>query len=180
MRRARKKLRKRLRLGSRLGAQSANITRFIRTAKKFCALIETSGSHERPAFFKDCFRLVTKLLSEIADLPDVGKLRTGRQVTNDESHEIRQRLQQKVGESDNYKMVFDPWKTEEAIYGSISEDLAGIWRDLKNGLLVLKKDDASNAICEWRFSFFFHWGPHHASHLLRPLFSLAFKEELEP
>jgi Domain of unknown function (DUF5063) len=77
-------------------------------------------------------------------------------------------------------MIFDPWKTEEAIYGSISDDLAGIWRDLKNGLLVLKKDDASNAICEWRFSFFFHWGPHHASHLLRPLFSLAFKEELEP
>jgi hypothetical protein len=119
------------------------------------------------------------LLSEVVDLPDVGKLRTGRQVTNDEYRDIVQRLQHQVGEGDNYKMVFDPWKTEEPIYGSISDDLADIWRDLKNGLLVLKKDDASNAICEWRLSFLQHWGPDHATTLLRPLFSLAFKEELE-
>jgi hypothetical protein len=129
----------------------------------------------------DCFRLVTKLLLEVVDLPRVGKLMNGPQITWDERNEIRQRLKRQVGESDSYKMVFDPWKTEdsEAIHGSISDDLADIWGDLKHGMLVLAKDDASNAICEWRFSFFFHWGPHHATHLLRPLLSLVFKEESE-
>ena len=120
------------------------------------------------------------MLSEIVDLPDVGKLRTGRQVTGDKYNEIVQRLKRQVGESDYYKKVFDPWKTEDPLYGSISDDLADIWRDLKLGMLVLAKDDASNAICEWRFHFFHHWGRFHAAGLLHPLFSLAFSEELEP
>jgi Domain of unknown function (DUF5063) len=125
---------------------------------------------------------VAKLLSEIIDLPDVGKLMTGSQITWDERNEIVQRLKRQVGKSDYYKVVFDPWKTEdpEVMHGSISDDLADIWRDLKHGMLVLTKDDASNAICEWRFHFFFHWGPRHATHVLRPLLPLAFKEELEP
>jgi hypothetical protein len=82
----------------------------------FCALIETSGSVERLAFFKECFSLVTNLLWQIVDLPDVGKLRTVRQVTNDESHE-----------------------GEDAIYGSISDDLAGIWGILSTACWCWKK-----------------------------------------
>ncbi len=88
------------------------------------------------------------MLSGVVDLPDVGKLRTGRQVTSDEYNEIVQRLKRQVGKNDFYKMVYDPWKMEdsEAIHGSISDDLADIWSNLKHGEQVLRKDDASNAI----------------------------------
>ncbi len=180
MRRAPKRLRKQLRRASRL-AEPANVKRFIKTAKTFCALIETSGSREGPAFFRECFRLVTKLLSEIADLPDnVGRYNTGRRITHDEWFDIFQRLKLELGENDSYRKVFDPWKIEDPLYGSISDDLASIWRDVKQGLAAQPTDDSSNAVCEWRLSFLQHWGPNHATGLLRPLFSLAFKKELEP
>jgi hypothetical protein len=158
--------------------ESGDVKRFIKTAKTFCALIETSGSHEGPAFFKERFGLVAKLLSEIVDLPDdVGRFKTGRRITHDEHHEIHQRVKRQVGENDSYRKVFDPWKMDEPLYGSISDDLADIWRDLKQGLAAQPNDDSSNAICEWRLSFLQHWGPNHATPLLRPLFTLAFKEE---
>jgi hypothetical protein len=87
---------------------------------------------------------VTKLVLEVVDLPDVGKLRTGPQITSDERNEIRQRLERQIGKNDSYRMVFDPWQMEnsEAIHGCISDDLADIWSDLKRGMLVLKQDDA--------------------------------------
>jgi Domain of unknown function (DUF5063) len=159
--------------------ESASAARFIKTAQAYITLIETSGSHEGTAFFKECFTLVSKLLSETGDLPEVGKLRTGPEVTSDEYAEIVRRLKHQVGERDSYRKFLDPWKTEDPLYGSVSEDLADIWRDLKHGMLVLTKNDPSHAICEWRFSFFYHWGPFHATGLLRPLFALAFREELE-
>lgn len=87
-------------------------------------------------FLRNASASVTKLLSEIVDVPDVGQLRIGRRITSNECRDIVQRLKQQVP------------------YGSVFDDLADIWRELKNGLFALKKDDV-NAICAWRFSFFF-------------------------
>jgi hypothetical protein len=162
---------------------AVNVKRFIGTAQAYCGLIETGGSLEGSAFFKECFRLVAKLLSEAVGLPDdVGRCGTGRRVTHGEWREIYQRLKLDLGDNDHYKKVFDAWKTEhpEVLLGSISDDLADIWWDVKQGLAVLANDDASNAICEWRLSFLQHWGSFHATGLLHALLPLAFREELEP
>jgi aldehyde:ferredoxin oxidoreductase len=72
-------------------------------------------------------------------------------------------LSAKLGGHDLYRMVFDPFETPEPepIEGSISDDLADIWLD---------------AVSVCRFSFEYHWGPHHAAHAVRPLFGLLLGE----
>jgi hypothetical protein len=159
--------------------ESPEVNQFIETARVYCELIETSGAVDRSVFFKDCFKAVAKLLSEVVELPDVGELRTGRRVSNEEYAEMVRRLKLQVGTSDYYQMIFDPWQAgnAECLHGSISDDLAAIWKELKHGLEAMTSDDASNAVCEWRFSFLNHWGPHHATHVLRPLFSVVFDQD---
>ena len=151
--------------------------RFAETAQAFCSLVETSATYERRAFFERCFHLVSRLVSEAVELPDVrGELDTMLSRVTDESYRaVLEGLKRQAGDQDYYKMVFDPWdKTEEPIYGSVSDDLADTWSELKEGLLALEAGSVANAICDWRFSFLHHWGPYHATHVLRPLFALCF------
>lgn len=118
------------------------------------------------------------LISQAAELPDRGKLRTRPEGVAHESWKtIYEDLQNRLSERNSYWKVFDPWQDVEPIRGSISDDLADTWRDLKAGLLVLDAGSLANAVAEWRFSFHYHWGPNHATHVLRPLLTIAFEDE---
>ncbi len=99
--------------------ESVNAARFIETAEAFCLLVESSGSLDRDVFFKDCFRAVSRLLTEVVDLPDVGDLLTDSRVADAERAEIVGRLKRQIGDEDYYRMVFDPWEepVPEVIYG---------------------------------------------------------------
>ena len=51
------------------------------------------------------------------------------------------------------------------VAGSLSDDLADIWRDLKLGLLAMESDAADRSAdiaWHWRFSFESHWAQHAA------------------
>jgi hypothetical protein len=157
-------------------SEPANVIRFIETANAFCALVESSGSLDQTIFFKDCFHFVSALLAEAVYLPDVGDLNPEREIPRDEYSAIVQRLKHQVGQNDSYKMFFDPWKDAECVKGSIWDDLADIWHDIKRGLIALDEDDSSEAICEWRFWFIYHWGTH-ATRLLPPLLWLVNKDK---
>ena len=52
-------------------------------------------------------------------------------------------------------MVFDPRTDNEAIHVSLSDDIAGIYRDLKDGIVLKETNEvpASETIFEWRFGF---------------------------
>jgi hypothetical protein len=154
--------------------------RFTETAQAFCTLVETAALTERRVFFEDCFRLAARLVSEVVQLPKVeGELDTMRAEVTDESYRaVVQDLKQIVGDRDSYRMVFDPWnESEDAMYGSVSDDLADTWRDIKRGLAALSAGSPNNAICDWSFSFQCRWGPHHLTHVLRPLFTFVFDNE---
>jgi hypothetical protein len=45
-------------------------------------------------------------------------------------------LEEKLGNWDLCRQVFDPTKDEEAISGTLADDLADIYRDLKKGLIL--------------------------------------------
>jgi len=88
-----------------------------------------------------------------------------------------------LGDWDAYAEVFDPYEMDDTpVVGSLSDDLADVYRDLRRGLALF---DASNrpgkidAVWDWRFHFHSHWGEH-ATGALRPLhrlLELAFLEE---
>jgi hypothetical protein len=154
------------------------VTKFAEAAQVYCELVENAASADKHNFFERCFRLVSGLISLAIELPEIDGAPEDRAITHDSYAEIVRRIQVQTGNREYYRMVFAPWgpDSEELMYGSISDDLADIWRDLRNGLISLESGNLNNAIWFWRFNFLYHWGPHHATQVLRPLFSLVFDE----
>ena len=66
-----------------------------------------------------------------------------------------------------YSSFFDPSTavTEEASLGDLADDLADIWRDLKDGLTLFDAGHTGAATFTWRFGFNSHWGRHASSAL---------------
>jgi hypothetical protein len=149
---------------------------FVNTAEAFCAHIEAAASCERPTFVRLCFSLIAKLLSEAVELPEVeGKLDAGS-VSDERYNEIAQLVKAKFTDDDYYTMMFDPYEiAAEPVVGSLSDDLAGIWRGVKSGLESLSKGGLEDAIAQWRFSFVAQWGDQ-ATQVLRPLSALLLRD----
>jgi hypothetical protein len=71
-------------------------------------------------------------------------------------------LKEKLGELDLYWQVFNPMRDKEAIRGSLTDDIADIYRDLKEGILLNQTRQApvEEIGFDWRFGFYSHWGKH--------------------
>jgi hypothetical protein len=82
-------------------------------------------------------------------------------------------LREKLGDGDLYWHVFDPIKENEAIRGSLADDIAGVYGDLKEGLNLKESEKVPprDIIFEWRFGFYSHWG-RHAINALRTIHCL--------
>jgi hypothetical protein len=63
---------------------------------------------------------------------------------------------------DYYSEIFDPTvvPAEAPVTGSVSDDLADIYRDVVTGLRAYKRGDRAGAIWEWSFGLHSHWGAH--------------------
>jgi len=70
---------------------------------------------------------------------------------------------------DYYWQAFEPFEPEppeKPVAGSLSDDLADIWRELKVGLLAIDNhaDDVTvDVVWHWQSSFEYHWARHAAS-----------------
>ena len=92
---------------------------------------------------------------------------------------IRDRLQR-----DYYWQIFEPLEvaSPQPVVGSLSDDLADIWRDLKPGLLAIEKNDddrAGDVVWQWRSSFETHWAKH-AAGAIGGLTALCYGEFADP
>ncbi len=77
-----------------------------------------------------------------------------------------------------YWKVFDPYVNEDALAGSLSDDVLDIYFDVWRGLDLWKsKAPRAAAIWEWRFHFDMHWG-NHAVDALRALHRACREAEL--
>ena len=60
-----------------------------------------------------------------------------------------------------YSSFFSPAKIEDAPgVGDVADDLADIYRDIKDGLWLYEKGYNIEAVWEWKQSFSTHWGRH--------------------
>jgi hypothetical protein len=66
-----------------------------------------------------------------------------------------------------YCEVFDPSieKLEEPVVGDLADDLTDIYRDLREGLWLLRHGHERAAVWSWKFTFGCHWGRHAVSAL---------------
>ena len=64
-----------------------------------------------------------------------------------------------------YQIVFDPFQDRKTVSSSLSDDLADIYCDVKEGLLNLKSSRrvSASVIWQWKCDFESHWGRHAVS-----------------
>jgi hypothetical protein len=83
-------------------------------------------------------------------------------MTTDEWWILFQRLQRQL---EHFDSVVD---------GSLSDDIADVYRDLRNGFLSYDSGDVDEAVWNWRTEFESHWG-RHAAHAIYALQALRSK-----
>jgi len=95
-------------------------------------------------------------------MSQMSQIEAKARIGHEEWNQLYNALKEKLGDWDLYWQVFDPTKDNKAIYGTLADDIADIYRDLKNGINLTESDTVlpRDIISEWRFGFYSHWGRH--------------------
>lgn len=132
---------------------------FVAEARRYCTLIENEGGGGPSAFEKECLTVLLRLYQQILLLPsaDPSEPELPERISHDEWQTVQARTVQRT-EHDQYWEVYEPFadKKPDPIRGSISDDLADIWRDIKMGLSIFDSRGPNcmkDAVRHWRFSF---------------------------
>ena len=155
------------------------VIEFETEARRYCSLVEGNGFSNSWDFAQACLIAVLRLLDRALRLPEIEPETTD--ILTGSSHEKWQAVRQDIGRKlarDYYWEIFEPFEEEEPkpVLGSLSDDLADIWRDLKSWLAEFdrgKVTSTSDAVWHWRFKFETHWG-HHAAGAVVALNALCF------
>jgi hypothetical protein len=143
------------------------IDSFAELGSSYCLLIDQHEEYSTEAFVGRIREILPLLYYQALKLPDVESTddEFQREISHEEWSQMFARLQRKLGGNDLYWVIYDSMKTDldKPVAASLSDDLADIWRDLKNGLK--QWSDGSPAmrqeiVWNWRFSFHHHWSNH--------------------
>lgn len=133
---------------------------FAESAKRFCAWSEgTAASPEDEA----CAALehLSSLYQQALSLPDIFSDEDPTEVDDNAWSKVYSRFGSLP--FNDYAQCFDPAElSADAVTADIADDLADIWRDLKQGLSLFDAGHVDAAATEWRQSFWQHWGRHAA------------------
>jgi Domain of unknown function (DUF5063) len=153
--------------------------RFGIVAKRFCSIVDSAPSIDRTELVERIYRVLPKLIDQAIAMPDVelSKRRRRKPPRGVGQHEwqlLYQSLQEKLGDWNLYRQVFNPTQDTEAIFGSLADDISDIYDELKKGLELneTSQSQPEDAIWEWKFSFQIHWGKHVIDALLAIYFRL--------
>ena len=149
------------------------ITQFVELVREYVNLIETLSNIRAHDFLMRCAILLPQIYAVAHQLPKSLLLDESSNKIDlaSEVNVVWRAISQLLGEHNSYFEVFDPLNDEEAIPQTISDDLAGIYNDLKTGLIEFDLNtDVSrdNALWEWRFGLENHFGDHLVD-VLRPI-----------
>jgi hypothetical protein len=144
-----------------------SVERFAILAEEYCDVIEQLADLSDQAFVQAVVRLIPALYLAALDLQVVSSgdadLIDGAKDSGVEHLAVDARISDKLGQLDFYWEVFDPYEEGAPVCGSIGDDLADIYGDLKNALDLYRRGGEAGqrkAVWHWRFTFLFHWGDH--------------------
>jgi hypothetical protein len=150
------------------------VVRFKVVAEEFCSIIEAEPTTQRNNLLVRIYRVLPNLLKGAINLPEVPadagdaeqqfekQAHANVRLTNEEWKQLYDSLKNKLRDWDLYWQVFDPTTDKESVCGSLADDLADIYRDLKEGVILNETRRASPAeiIWNWRLLYYSHWGKH--------------------
>lgn len=145
-----------------MDSQVATFSEMVAAAEAYCALIERVDPASGEWF--DClFRSLPRLHAAVTALRDgVDGQWLPTHTDIDARFELFSRLRQSFGERDGYWLEYDASTAvhPQHMTGSLADDLADIYFDLKSGLALLPQASAEQVLHYWRRSFELHWGQH--------------------
>lgn len=145
---------------------SRNVVEFVAVANEFCKYAERAAEVKGEDLLKILQRLLPLLYIKASLLPELEPVfEDGNEkfVTEEKWISIHEIFRSKFGTADDYLEVFDEKikDTEGPVTSSISENLADIYQDIKDFLLLYQTgtDEVMNdAIWECRMNFENIWG----------------------
>lgn len=139
---------------------------FTAQASDYCSLIEDGPAPNSWIFAQACLMQLLLLYQLALQLPEAGPASDDLlpRIEHEAWNLVRENIAKRLAR-DYYWAVFEPLEQElpDALVGSLSDDLADIWRDLKPGLALIDigtKNSPNDIVWEWRLSFETHWGTH--------------------
>lgn len=142
---------------------------FSLVAAQFCEAVDSASSLDRVGLLSRLYEILPRLIQQGTALPSVPSS------DSDDRKEIKltrmkeaewgrlyESLKEELEDWNLYWQVFDPTKDSEAIRGSLADDLADVYRDVREGLHLHDPDLAlqQDAIFGWRVLYYSHWGKH--------------------
>jgi Domain of unknown function (DUF5063) len=148
----------------RLEAEGDPVAAFRPVAERYVSAVEMAGERSQEDLFAALVRVLLELYVAALELPKPAGEPAGlpeERVTHEQWKEVFDRLQAALGASDVYWTV-PCWDGEEdASLGTLADDLADIYRDVKEGLELAASGASEEVVLDqWRDSFWMHWGEH--------------------
>ena len=171
---------------------SEDFATFIDSVEHFCRTLERLESLPRALFLQEMDRLLPLVYSTASVLPDYpwdededdGDDRQDASLEQFAKElDMQKSLVDKLGHVDSYSFVFDPVDhgNREVIYGSLAEDLASVYADVRQPLALFRVGEEAGikqALWDWGFGRKIHWG-RHAVHAIGVIYSLVHQHYVE-
>lgn len=145
---------------------SRNVVEFVAVANEFCKYAEHATTLKGDELLKILQRILPLMYLKASLLPQLEPFfEDGNEkfVTEDDWTNINETLKEKFGTANDYLEVFDEKinETDGPIVSSISENMADIYQDMKDFLLLYQTGTAevmNDAILECRMNYENFWG----------------------
>ena len=141
--------------------------RFLQLAREYCEWIERVDCLTCGVAVHHLRRSLPLLYASALDLQLPVNVKCEHQpgISHERWKEVYDRVGSVLGPYDLYWEVFDPTQTspDEPVAMGLSDDLADIWRDLREGMQFCESDETvvtEEAVWSWRFNFDCHWSQH--------------------
>jgi hypothetical protein len=145
---------------------SGAVIEFVAVAREVCSFLEQADGFAKPVFMDKTRKILPLLYYKAAMLPSTEALLEDgpeRFVTEREWQTVHDTILNKLGKHNDYPEVIDPVirDTEDKVGGSIAENLADIYQDLKDFIMVYRMGTVelmNDALWECMQHFEQEWG----------------------
>jgi hypothetical protein len=145
---------------------SGQVIEFVAVANETCSFLELSSAFSRPDFVDKTRKILPLLYYKATLLPTTEPVYedgTEKFVTEEGWRMVHDSILKKLGRYNDYPEVFDPVvkDTEDQVGGSIAENLADIYQDLKDFVMLYRMgtvDLMNDALWECMQHFEQGWG----------------------
>lgn len=145
---------------------SRNVIEFVAVANEFCKYSERASALKGDELLKILQRILPLMYLKASLLPQLTPFfEDGNEkfVTESDWTRINETLKEKFGTANDYLEVFDEKikESEEPVLSSISENMADIYQDIKDFLLLYQTGTSevmNDAVWECRMNFENFWG----------------------